>query len=178
MDTYIIGSCYLPDRLNRCFEGNPGENRTWFSAWASPLLRVTSFSSDDGTEPNALNATYRDLRVVDHLHLTPAGSRAGFELEGEGPAPLRRAVDSVVYELLWWHQSKAIPDLLDVRVAPPEGWAIDRIEVAGGGSGRDGRPREWAGAGGGGERRRGAPAGHGDRRHAPARAPRRGGFVP
>jgi hypothetical protein len=136
LDPYIIGSCYLPDQLNRCFEGNPGENRTWFSAWASPMLQVSGFTSDDGTEPNSLNATYRDLRVVDHLHLTPAGSRASFGLEGEGRTPLRRDVDSVVYELLWWHQSKAIPDLLDVRVGPPEGWAIDRIEVIGGGSGR------------------------------------------
>jgi hypothetical protein len=136
MDTYIIGSCYLPERVNRCFEGNPGENRTWFSFWSSPLLQVDGFESDDGTRPNALGATFRDLRVVDHLQLTPPQSRSSFGLTGEGRVALRRTAGSVAYEFRWWRQSKASPDLLDVRVSPPAGWAIVDIEVIGGGSGR------------------------------------------
>jgi hypothetical protein len=42
-DPYIIGNCYVPGRVNRCFEGEPGNNRTWFSVWASPLLLFDGF---------------------------------------------------------------------------------------------------------------------------------------
>jgi hypothetical protein len=135
MDDYIIGNCYVPDRVNRCFEGEPGDNRSWFSVWASPVLQVTDFRSDDGTEPNSLAATFRDLRVVDHLLLTPSQARASFGFEADGRAPLQQAETTFVYEFLWWRQAKATPDLLEVRVAPPEGWEVVRVEVVGGGSG-------------------------------------------
>jgi hypothetical protein len=136
LDDYVIGSCYVPGRVSRCFDGEPGQNRTWFSVWGSPLLRVFSFESDDSETPNNLGATFRDLRVIDHLHVTPSEGTSSFALDGAGRAPLRQEVDSVVYELAWWRQSKAIPDLLHVEVAPPRGWAIDRVEVVGGGGGR------------------------------------------
>jgi hypothetical protein len=136
MDDYIIGNCYVPGRVNRCFEGEPGQNRSWFSVWASPVLQVTDFRSDDGTAPNSLDATFRDLRVVDHLQLTPSRSRATFGFEAGGRAPLRDAESTFVYEFLWWRQAKATPDLLEVRVAPPDGWVVARVEVVGGGSGR------------------------------------------
>jgi hypothetical protein len=135
MDAYIIGNCYVPGRVNRCFEGEPGNNRTWFSVWASPLLLVEGFESDDGTQPNTLNASFRGLRVVDHLHSTPSSGRSSFRLDGGGPVPLRRGTETVIYEFEWWRQSKAIPDLLDVRVQPPAGWAVGDVEVVGGGSG-------------------------------------------
>lgn len=135
MDEYVIGSCYVPGLVSRCFEGQPGENRTWFSLWASPLLEITDFDSDDGSSPNSLGASFRDLRVVDHLQVTPSESTSRFAFDATGRAPLRRDVDSVVYELQWWRQAKATPDLLQVQVAPPRGWAVDRVEVVGGGSG-------------------------------------------
>jgi hypothetical protein len=136
LDDYVIGSCYVPGQVSRCFDGQPGENRTWFSVWGSPLLEVSSFESDGGSAPNTLGATFRDLRVIDHLHVTPSEATSSFVVDGSGRTPLRQDVDSVVYEVLWWRQSKAIPDLLHVDVAPPDGWAIDRVEVVGGGSGR------------------------------------------
>jgi hypothetical protein len=136
MDPYIIGNCHVPGRLNRCFEGEPGHNRSWFTLWASPLLQVTDFRSDGEGEPNALDATFRNLRVVDHLHLTPSEARSSFGFEAEGRAPLRDDERTLVYEFLWWRQAKATPDLLHVRVAPPAGWGVDRVEVVGGGSGR------------------------------------------
>jgi hypothetical protein len=136
LDEYVIGSCYVPGQVSRCFDGRPGENRTWFSIWGPPLLDVTSFESDDGARPKTLGASFRGLRVVDHLHLTPPGSTSRFTLDGAGRVPLRLEDDSVIYELQWWRQSKAIPDLLHARVAPPPGWAVDRIEVLGGGDGR------------------------------------------
>jgi hypothetical protein len=136
MDDYIIGNCYVPSRVNRCFDGEPGDNRSWFSLWASPVLQVTDFRSDDGTAPNSLDATFRNLRVIDHLQLTPAQRRSSFGFEGDGRAPLRDAETTLVYEFLWWRQAKATPDLLEVRVTPPADWAVARVEVVGGGSGR------------------------------------------
>jgi|GEM_PF-4539532 len=134
LDTYIIGSCHRPDDRNRCFEGEPGENRTWFSLWASPQLRLVDFDSDDGAGPRS--ATFRDLRVIDHVHVTPSQQRSSFRAGFTGTAPVVRELETVVYEFRWWRQSKAIPDLLDVRIAPPEGWGIGHVEVVGGGSGR------------------------------------------
>ncbi len=135
-DLYIIGNCYVPDAVNRCFEGAPGANRTWFSLWMSPQTHTTRFISEDGTPPTRIAGTFRDLRVIDHFLVTPSESASGFTVEAAGRVPLRRGIDSVVYELRWWRQAKAIPDLLDVTVTPPPGWAIGDIEVEGGGSGR------------------------------------------
>ena len=135
-DPYVIGNCYVPDGKNRCFEGEPGANRTWFSLWMSPQTLTTGFVSDDGTPATRLAGTFRGLRVVDHFLFTPSQSQAGFTVEAAGRAPLRRELDSVVYELRWWRQAKAIPDLLEAAVTAPPGWAIGEVEVAGGGSGR------------------------------------------
>ncbi|TVP74886.1 MAG: DUF4012 domain-containing protein [Nitriliruptor sp.] len=135
-DLYVIGNCYVPDAVNRCFEGEPGTNRTWFSLWMSPQSRTTRFLSEDGTPPTRIAGTFRDLRVIDHFLLTPSEGASGFTVEAAGRVPLRRDLDSVVYELQWWRQAKAIPDLLDVTVTPPPGWAIGDVEVVGGGSGR------------------------------------------
>ena len=135
-DVYVIGNCYVPDAANRCFEGETGANRTWFSLWLSPLTRATGFTSDDGAPPTRLAGRFRDLTVVDHFLLTPSEGHAGFVVEAEGTAPLQRDIDSVVYELLWWRQAKAIPDLLELTVTPPPGWSIGGVAVVGGGVGR------------------------------------------
>ncbi len=136
MDTYIIGSCYVPEQVNRCFEGDPGTNRTWFSLWAPPDTRYLGFDSDDGTRPRRLSTNFRDLRVYEYFLVTPSHSRASFTIDTEGRAPLRHELESVVYELHWWRQAKAIPDLLDVRISAPDGWAVGEVEVVGGGDGR------------------------------------------
>jgi hypothetical protein len=137
-DEYVIGNCFLPGEANRCFEGPPGFNRTLFSVWSSPDTAITDFASDDGgdTAPATLEATFRNLRVVDHFVYTPPEDRGAFSFQADGQVPLRLGTDSVVYELSWWRQAKAIPDLLEVTVSPPEGWAIGWVEVLGGGEGR------------------------------------------
>ncbi|MFU8841970.1 MAG: DUF4012 domain-containing protein, partial [Nitriliruptoraceae bacterium] len=66
-DLYVIGNCYVPDAVNRCFEGEPGTNRTWFSLWMSPQTRTTRFISEDGSPPTRIAGTFRDLRVIDHF---------------------------------------------------------------------------------------------------------------
>jgi hypothetical protein len=136
LDEYVIGNCHVPGRADRCFEGEIGTNRTWFSLWASPDTRVVDFRSDDGSSPGAFSKTFRGLRVVDHFHTTASRERAAFAYETDGRVPLRLETESVVYELSWWRQAKAVPDLLDVRVQAPDGWEIDRVEVVGGGHGR------------------------------------------
>jgi hypothetical protein len=134
-DEYVVGSCYVPGRVSRCFEGERGQNRTWFSFWAPPLLEITNFDADGAPGPKNFGASFRDLRVVDHLQVTEPEDTSTFTLAGDGRTPLTMGVGSVVYELHWWRQAKATPDLLDVGVAPPPGWAIDDVEVVGGGSG-------------------------------------------
>lgn len=135
MDLYVIGNCYRPGQANRCFEGDPGYNRTWFSIWTAPSTRVAGFSSDDGTRPGLFSKTFRGLRVVDHFLLTPPSGQAGFRMDVTGPVPIQRGLEDVVYEFEWWRQSKATPDRLEVAVAAPDGWEISDVEVVGGGDG-------------------------------------------
>jgi hypothetical protein len=135
MDLYVIGSCIRPDGTIRCFEGPPGSNRTWFSLWAPVGSRVVDARAD--AEPSLASVgTYRGLMVVDRLHETGPGQRATFEVDIDGRVAVELTPDAVVYELHWWRQAKAVPDLLTVEVHPPEGWTIADLEVVGGGDGR------------------------------------------
>jgi hypothetical protein len=137
MDPYVIGSCVRPDGTHGCFEGEPGWNWTWFSTWLPPDSQV----GDRRTSPDAPRellgpAEYRDRQVMDHVHATPPLDAASFGLSYAGVAPLELRPDSLVYEWVWWRQAKAVPDLLDVTVSPPDGWRIVDVEAIGGGSGR------------------------------------------
>ncbi|MCC5947012.1 MAG: DUF4012 domain-containing protein [Nitriliruptoraceae bacterium] len=146
MDTYVIGSCYVPGERAQCFEGDPGTNRTWFSIWSGPQNSVRWFRSDTGGTPDSFRKTFRGLRVVDHFHLTPSGTTSTFETRLTGPSYLERRDDAVVYSFEWWRQSKGVPDALDISVTAPGGWAIGQVDVIGGGSGQgfgpDGEGRE------------------------------------
>lgn len=135
-DPYVIGNCFLPEGRWRCFEGEPGYNRTWFSLWSAPTAEASWFTSDDDAVTPRLSGSFRDLRVIDHFHLTPPQSAAGFQTHLTGPVWLEREPEALVYTFEWWRQSKAIPDLLEVSIAPPPDWAIGDVEVVGGGSGR------------------------------------------
>jgi hypothetical protein len=89
-----------------------------------------------------------DLRAYDRYLDTPSESELGFELDVVGVAPATTEAGDLVYELAWWAQSKAIPTLLEVAIAAPEGWEVADVEVVGGGTGRgfgvhgDGQPLE------------------------------------
>jgi hypothetical protein len=135
MDEYIIGNCVAADGSNDCFAGPPGWNWTWFSTWFPGGTQLRSGSAADGVAIGGPEG-YRGLVVVDHRHPTPPGEEASFSLEATGTVELEEAEAGLVYELLWWRQSKAVPDLLDVRVVSPDGWTVEHIEVEGGGSGR------------------------------------------
>ncbi len=132
---YVLGSCYVPDGRNRCFEGDPGTNRTWFSLWAPPGTAIGELTAEDGHAPNGRVSTFRDLTVVDTFLLTPSQERSRVVVELEGDVPLTREQTALVYELDLWRQAKAIPDLVEVRIAPPQGWAVGSVEVVGGGDG-------------------------------------------
>ena len=135
MDLYIIGNCLVDEQRNQCFEGPPGENRTWFTVWTPGDTALLDVRADDGRV--ALRSSeLRGFRVFDRFLETPSRSRSGFELELDGLAAARLEGDHLVYELVWWEQAKAIPTRLDVTVAPPEGWTVVEVEVAGGGDGR------------------------------------------
>jgi hypothetical protein len=149
MDPYVIGNCVRPDGTVRCFEGPPGWNWTWFSTWLPADSEVVDRrTAPDATRPLHGPTAYRDFQVMDHVQATQPQERASFALSFEGTAPLELRPDSLVYEWVWWRQSKAIPDLLDVTVHPPDGWSIVEVEVVGGGTGRgsgvhgEGRPLE------------------------------------
>ena len=135
-DLYVLGSCYVPDGRNRCFEGDPGTNRTWFSFWAPPGTSIGEVTADDGQPPTTRVSSFRELRVVDQFLLTPSQERSSATLELVGDVALTREQTALVYELDLWRQAKAIPDLVEVRITPPQGWAVGDIEVVGGGTGR------------------------------------------
>jgi hypothetical protein len=137
LDPYVIGNCVLPDGTHRCFEGPPGWNWTWFSTWLPADSEVVDRRTDPGaTRPLEGPSRYRDFRVMDHVQSTPPQDRASFGLTYDGTTALELRPDTLVYEWVWWRQAKALPDLLDVTVHPPEGWTIVDVEVVGGGSGR------------------------------------------
>jgi hypothetical protein len=135
MDEYVIGNCLVGGDRNQCFEGPPGENRTWFSVWADGTTELVAERGDDGR--NRVRAgTLRGLKMFDRYLDTPPQSELGFELDLTGVAPATTDGEHLVYEWAWWAQSKAIPTLLDVTVAGPDGWRVVEVEVVGGGDGR------------------------------------------
>ena len=136
MDEYIIGNCVAPGESESCFLGEPGLNWTWFTAFLPAGTRLVDAHTDELSQPLSDYGPYHGFHLVDHFQATPSESRGTFELELDGQAPLQRTADGIVYELLWWRQAKATPDLLDVVVAPPPGWVIADLEVVGGGDGR------------------------------------------
>jgi hypothetical protein len=134
MDEYVIGNCVVEDDVNRCFEGPPGWNWTWFSLWlpqrpTSSLLAPIAAagcpaSGTIATTSSSISTSAPRRRPV------PASDRR----RGTCPRPVDD--DALVYELRWWRQAKAIPDLLDVEVEVPDGWSIREVELVGGGEGR------------------------------------------
>ena len=131
-DLYIIGNCSV--EASGCFDGPPGWNRTWFSVWGpadGALLEVRGEGRGGVTGGGQIHGHH----VVDRFLDTPPQGTAGFEVDLEATAPLRIEDGALVYELTWWSQAKAIPDLLDVRVTAPEGWRIRDVRLDGGGEG-------------------------------------------
>lgn len=135
MDTYVIGNCLVGDEVNRCFDGPPGENRTWFSVWTPGDTELREERSDDG-RARIRSGAIRGLRVLDRYLDTPSQSQQAFEVDLSGTAPVSAQHGELTYTWTWWAQSKAIPTLLDVTITPPDGWRIAAVEVAGGGNGR------------------------------------------
>jgi hypothetical protein len=147
MDLYIIGNCLIEGDGNRCFEGPPGDNRTWFTLWTDRQTERVGERGDDGRN-RVRSGPLRDLRAYDRYLDTPSESELGFELDVVGVAPATTEAGDLVYELSWWAQSKAIPTLLEVAITAPEGWEVADVDVVGGGNGRgfgvhgDGQPLE------------------------------------
>ena len=135
MDTYIIGNCLVGDDRNRCFEGPPGWNRTWFSVWTPGGDTLDDRRRADGIAPVRVG-DFHGLRVIDHYLETPPEGTAWFELDLSGTVPATHSSGTLTYRMDWWRPSKAIPDLLDITVVAPDGWEVVEVEVAGGGDGR------------------------------------------
>lgn len=149
MDTYIIGNCLVGDNVNRCFDGPPGWNRTWFSVWTPTDDRLIDRRGPDGIAGVRVG-DFHGMRVFDRYLETGPEDSNWFELDLAGPVPAGWNSGTLTYRLDWWRQSKAIPDLLDVTIVAPEGWEVVEVEVTGGGNGRgmgmhgDGVPLEAA----------------------------------
>jgi hypothetical protein len=92
-------------------------------------------SGDDGRFGVA-SGEIRGFSVFDRFLETGPQSTAGYELSYEGQAPARVQQGELTYELTWWEQSKAVPTMLDVTVAAPEGWEVAGATVEGGGTGQ------------------------------------------
>ena len=133
MDLYIVGNCPLTEEVG-CFDGPPGWNRTWLSVWSPGDDALQSAVNASGVVPVRADR-FHGLRVIDHYLETPPTLRAWFELGFEGTVPVTFDRDRILYELARFRQSKAIPDLLDVTIIPPDGWEATAVDVGGGGSG-------------------------------------------
>jgi hypothetical protein len=133
MNTYILGSCVPRDGASGCFDGPPGQNRTWFSVWAPGGSNLQGYSGDDGGG-GLIAGQLRGLNVYDRYVTTPSQQRSGFEVVYDGRAPAAETSGELRYELAWWGQAKAVPTRLDVTFTPPEGWRVAEVEVAGPGT--------------------------------------------
>jgi hypothetical protein len=134
LDEYIIGNCPVGEGRNRCFEGPPGWNRTWWSVWTAPDELVVATDGDDGPVvpwPDTMHG----LRVLDHTQETAPRSESWFELTLEGDVALEVDGDDLSYRWNWWRQAKAIPDLLDVVIVAPPGYEVVDASLEGVGSG-------------------------------------------
>jgi hypothetical protein len=80
MDEYVIGNCVLEDATNRCFEGPPGWNWTWFSTWLGEGTEIVSMRTDDGSGLAGLG-DYRGLMVADRYQGSAPAGRGSFEID-------------------------------------------------------------------------------------------------
>ena len=129
-DEYIVGNCLVDEARNQCFEGPPGWNRTWFSVWTSGDDLLQSVLGPDG--PTAVVAgSAHDQRVFDRYEEVGPQSEGWFELVVEGPVRLAAGGGEPVFTWTFWRQAKAIPDVLDVTVTLPSGWAPAEVELVG-----------------------------------------------
>jgi hypothetical protein len=139
MDEYIIGNCLVDEALGGCFDGPPGVNRTWFTAWAPGQVQLAALP--DGRATEGVRATeFRGFAAFDRYLETQPLDRNAFELAYDGRATATLKDGVLTYDLAWWAQSKAIPTMLDITLAPPEGWRVDRVESVGGGTGSGAGP--------------------------------------
>lgn len=137
-DTYILGSSEpqqmgapRPERLP------VGPARTWFTVW-TPLGTEASALRVEGEPALFGTGTIHGHRAFDYFLEVPMESSRSFELDLTGPAGLRWDGDELVYDLTLWRQAKGIPDVWDLSIAPPEGWAVSGVDVRGGGQPRTG----------------------------------------
>jgi hypothetical protein len=134
-DLYVIGNCLVaPGERGQCFEGPPGENRTWFTTWLPGATELVEARGDDGRTATQAGQL-RGHTLLDRFLETPSQSTQGFEQDVAGRAPARVVDGDLVYELAWWAQSKATPTELDLQLAAPDGWRVDEVTLDGGGSG-------------------------------------------
>lgn len=135
-DLYVIGNCLVaPGERGQCFEGPPGENRTWFTTWMPGGAQLVDAGGDDGrfgTQTGQL----RGMTVLDRFLETPPESTRGFEQDVAGRAPARIDDGQLVYELSWWAQAKATPTALELSITAPDGWEVVDVVLSGGGSGQ------------------------------------------
>jgi hypothetical protein len=133
MDTYILGSCVPTATSGGCFDGPPGQNRTWFSVWAPGEASLQGFSTDN-EDAGLIAGQLRGLNVYDSYVTTPSQQRSGFEVAYNGRAPAAETGGNLHYELAWWGQAKAVPTRLDVTFTAPEGWRVTDVQVVGPGT--------------------------------------------
>lgn len=131
MDLYIIGSARPGG--GGTLDGPRGLNRTWFTVWAPDTATVLAGRDLDGGPIGVTRGRIHDHTAIDHVLETPSASTRGFEVGLAGPVTLRREGDALVYDLTLWRQAKAIPDLVEMAVAVPDGWRVAGAVVDGGG---------------------------------------------
>lgn len=129
MHEWIIGSAEPGRAFDEGLRGEPGLNRTWWTAWAPEGSRATAAVSTAGEAIGVRIGEIHDDVAVDHFLSTPSRSRAGWSVSMDGPVVLTREGQDLVYRVRLWRQSKAIPDDLTVRVAAPPGWRVSSADA-------------------------------------------------
>lgn len=135
MDTYIIGNCLVGTTENQCFEGPPGWNRTWWTIWNPDGAHFSDPTGSDDFTTMWDGGTIHGHRAFDRFVETPPESEGWFATDLQVPITWEREGDDLVYRLTWWHQAKAIPDVLDLTFTVPDGYEVS-ASLRGGGDGQ------------------------------------------
>jgi len=135
-DSYILGGMEPVTKftVDRSAREDVAPLRTWFTLWAPDTSGVTAFR-ENGAQIGVGSGVIHGHRAFDHVLVVPPESEGTIAYDLTGPVTLFEEDGGLVYRVELWRQAKAIPDVWDLLITPPEGWQFVDAVLEGGGAG-------------------------------------------
>lgn len=135
-DAYILGGTepVTTFTVDRSARQDVAPLRTWFTLWAPQTTGVTAFR-ENGAAVGIGSGAIHGHRAFDHVLTVPPESEGTIAYDLTGPITLFEEDGALVYRVELWRQAKAIPDVWDFLITPPDGYAFVDAVLEGGGTG-------------------------------------------